>query len=151
MLNIISRSAARVVTSGPKKVLDHLVKGLDEIGYPYVINRRLDATERLWIHDDLAALREINQLDAGIQVVVGPNLVVVPRQLPNDVDLSRAVYIQPSRWTRKLWEECGFNACPIAVWAAGIDTSAFAPTDKSRQDEHPRLFQTAAAGRTGAA
>ncbi|MDR3642627.1 MAG: hypothetical protein P4L74_03315 [Candidatus Doudnabacteria bacterium] len=127
MINIISKSYCSRLVSGPKKVVDNLIKGLDLIGYPYVVNRRLDACRRLWIHDDAAALKKINKLPGNIKVVLGPNLFVLPRQIPPDINLSAAVYLQPSDWVRNFWKEFGFNKCPIAVWPAGIDTAEFSP------------------------
>src|SRR4051812_45284441 len=98
MLNIISKSYCRRFQSGPKKVVDNLIKGLEKIGYPYVTNRRLDACARLWVHDDVAALKLVSTLPPEIKVVVGPNLVVMPRNLPPHINLSRAVYVHPSNW-----------------------------------------------------
>ena len=55
MINIISKAYLSKNATGPKKVVDNFIKGLDILGYPYVINKRLDACQRLWIHDDTAA------------------------------------------------------------------------------------------------
>lgn len=125
MINIISKSNNRLMTSGPKKVVDNLIKGLQLIGYPYVINRQLDACARLWIHDDVEALWHIKDLPSEIKVVIGPNLFVKPAQIPKNLNLSRAVYLQPSRWTDDFWKAFGFTSCPTEVWPAGIDTNEF--------------------------
>jgi len=127
MINIISNSYLSRHISGPKKVARNLIKGLDLIGYPYVVNRRLDACKRLWIHDDLRALEQIHRLGPEIKIIVGPNLVVLPRHLPPDVDFSRVVYLVPSHWTKAFWEDFGLRACPIEVWPTGIDTNEFIP------------------------
>lgn len=128
MINIVSQSVLRRTASGPGKVVKNLIKGLDLIGYPYVINKRLDACERLWVHDDMVALSQINDVPPHIKVLVGPNLVVVPQQLPASVNLSRAVYIHPSQWAKEFWEDLSFTQCPIAVWPTGVDTDCFMPT-----------------------
>jgi len=133
MINIISKSYLRNIQSGPKKVVDNLIKGLSHIGYPYVTNRRLDACTRLWVHDDVAALKLVPSLPPEIKVVVGPNLVVMPRNLPKGLDLSRCVYIHPSNWAIKLWETHGFTNCPMYRWPAGIDTEGFHPGKKNKQ------------------
>lgn len=125
MLNIISRSYISKNASGPKKVVDNLIKGLKLIGYPYVVNKRLDACERLWIHDDAVALARISKLDSSIKVVVGPNLYVSPRNVPHAIDLAKAVYLHPSRWVKDFWLDFGFDRCPIEVWPTGIDTDEF--------------------------
>lgn len=132
MINIISQAALRRTASGPKKVVTNLMEGLRRIRYPFVLNQRLDACKRLWIHDDIAALCELGKLPAGISVLVGPNLAVTPQQLPNEVDLTRAVYIQPSHWAKAFWQELGFTSCPVAVWPVGIDTDTFVPIPASR-------------------
>jgi len=125
MINIISRSYYSRIASGPKKVANNLIKGLDLIGYPYVINKGLDTCRRLWIHDDVAALRKMSKLPSEVRVVIGPNLFVLPRQIPKGLDLSKAVYIQPSVWAKDFWERAGFKACQVAVWPVGVDTEEF--------------------------
>lgn len=127
MLNIISRSYLSRSASGPKKVVANLIKGLELIRYPYVVNKRLDACERLWIHDDAVALARISKLDSNIKVVVGPNLYVSPRNVPGAVNLSKVVYLHPSQWVKDFWLDFGFNRCPIEVWPTGIDTDEFKP------------------------
>jgi len=52
MINLISTQADSDVISGPAKVHRSLVKGLDAIGYPYVVNRSLNSTS-VWTHDDV--------------------------------------------------------------------------------------------------
>src|SRR5260370_13725460 len=140
MLNIVSRSVGSRNVGGQVKVFQNLVKGLDAIGYPYVVNRRLDAVERLWIHDDTRALREISKLPPNVKVIVGPNLYVLPRDIPPSINLRGAIYMQPSDWVARLWETLGFVACPIAVWPVGIDTDRFKPADV-RDKLHILIYQ----------
>jgi glycosyltransferase involved in cell wall biosynthesis len=90
-----------------------------------VVNQRLDACQRLWIHDDLVALNKINCLDPKIKVVVGPNLYVLEREIPAVLNLSKVVYLHPCLWSKELWLESGFNRCPIEIWPVGIDTDYF--------------------------
>lgn len=127
MLNIVSRSAVFKNISGPQKVVANLIKGLEKVNYPYVVNKRLDYCERLYIHDDTIALSEVSKLDPRIKVLVGPNLYVVPRDLPKELDISRAVYLVPSAWSRNFWQHFGFDRCPMEVWPTGIDTEEFKP------------------------
>ena len=132
MINIISRSLLSDNTSGPKKVVDNLIKGLDLIGYPYVINKRLDACERLWIHDDVNALWQLHDLNPTIKPIIGPNLFIRPRNIPTGLDLSKAVFICPSPWAVDFWTNFGFKSCPIDCWPAGIDTKEYAPSTLTR-------------------
>lgn len=118
--------------SGPGKVFQNLVKGLRLIDYPYVVNRRFDATERLWIHDDTTALRQVRP-DAA-HVVVGPNLYVMPAEMPLGLRLEGALYLQPGAWAKGLWEHAGFRACPIECWPVGVDTDEFKPPSVRKRD-----------------
>ena len=133
MINIISRAYLSKRASGPKKVVDNLIKGLDLIGYPYIINKRLDACRRLWIHDDASALAGIAGLRPDIKVIAGPNIYVLPRNIPDFIDLSGVVYLHPSQWVKDFWDDFGFNRCAIEVWPAGIDTGEFKPSDKEKK------------------
>lgn len=128
MINIISQSFASKKTRGPKKVVSNLVKGLEKLNYPFVINKQLDATKLLWIHDDIFALKKIKDLPPEIKVIVGPNLFVNPENIPANLDLSRTVYIQPAENVKKVWEARGYNKSPLDVWSVGIDTDVYAPT-----------------------
>lgn len=127
MINIISISYLSDRVSGPKKVVDNLIKGLDLLGYPYVVNRRLDACQRLWIHDDLRAMEEAKHLGPEIKIVAGPNLYLLPRLVPKSVSFSNIVLSHPSAWIRDFWQDFGFHDCPIEVCPAGIDTEEFRP------------------------
>lgn len=109
------------------------MKGLDKIGYPYVVNKRLDACKRLWIHDDRVALNKIAGLPTEIKVIVGPNLYDFPRDIPDDVDISRAIYIHPSEAAKEFWEHSGFKKCPLDAWPTGIDTNDFYPDGQKKE------------------
>jgi glycosyltransferase involved in cell wall biosynthesis len=126
MINIISNQANAKSISGPMKVFENLKKGLDKIGYPYVINRDLRATSRIWIHDNTAALRFVD--DKRARAVIGPNLYVMPSDIPENVIPSNALYVHPSEWAADLWKEEGFSSCSLSYWPVGIDTDDFAPS-----------------------
>lgn len=134
MLNIISRSIISKYTRGPRKVAFNLMRGLDQIGYPYVVNAALDATDMLWIHDDPAALAAAASLPASIAVIAGPNIYTVPREISTSIDISRTLWLSPSLWVKNFWQESGFRHEPHAIWPVGIDTAAFAPTDRGQRD-----------------
>lgn len=125
MINIISTQAASSAVSGPAKVYRNLVKGLDAIGYPYVVNRALSSVERLWVHDNVVALRYVSRTRA--KVVVGPNLYVLPRDIPPETDLTGVLYLHPCDWAVAVWRAAGFSACEMAAWPVGIDLDEFRP------------------------
>lgn len=131
MINIISTQANTTKISGPRKVFTNLVKGLDKIGYPYVINRDLNATKRLWIHDNVTALPYLHRSKA--HKVLGPNLFVLPKEIPGGIRFDGCLYLQPCEWAAKLWEYLGFRACPIKAWPVGIDTDEFRPSGTSKE------------------
>ena len=75
MINIISRQpmigdASR--PTGPYKVFANLVKGLERIGYPYVVNRRVTASPRLWVHDWPEACQQTLRSKAHVALVLTP-------------------------------------------------------------------------------
>jgi len=132
MLNIVSRSLLTDGVTGPAKVVRNLIKGLQEIGYPHQLNRRLDSIRRLWIHDDKAALTMTGHLPPEVHVVAGPNLFVVPRQIPASMDLRKAVMLFPAAWVKDFWLQAGYTSGPMEVWPCGIDTANFRPSPKER-------------------
>ncbi|MEI6396936.1 MAG: hypothetical protein WCO48_02615 [Candidatus Taylorbacteria bacterium] len=123
MLNIISKSFVEGEINGPYKVVENLIKGLDILKYPYCINKDLGATSQLWIHDDAEAVRRSAEL--GLSAVVGPNIYILPRNIPEDIDMSHLIYIQPTGWIRDFWKDLGFKRCALDVWPAAIDTMEF--------------------------
>jgi len=130
VLNIVSRSARTKQMGGQIKVYRNLVAGLDRIGYPYVVNRRLDAARFLGVHDDPRALPLLRKLPPDVNVIVGPNLYVMPRDMPAGLDLRRALYLHPSQWACDMWTAHGFNLAPLAPWPVGIDLDLFAPSPR---------------------
>lgn len=131
MINIISRAAVSNRASGPKKVVSNLIKGLEKIGYPYVVNARLDACKRLWIQDDTDALQCVSQL-RDVNIVVGPNLYIHAHEIPSSLDLSTTLFVQPSSWVTSLWAQEGFST-PMTAWPVGIDTDAFTTSESSKE------------------
>jgi hypothetical protein len=115
----------------------NLMKGLDLLGYPYVVNRDLRAADRLWINYDVGALRVLGRTDA--RIVVGPNLFALPADIPPKVDLSECLYIQPSSWGVDLWRGLGYTA-PMATWPVGIDTEEFRPRSRSQRHRSPKAL-----------
>lgn len=123
MINIITRDFSR--TRGPNKVVRNLLKGLDKIGYPYVINKDINATKRCYIPNRRAPLLKLRI--AKSKVTVGPNVYVLPHDIHWFVSLKNTIYLQPCEWTAQLWRELGFRRAPIKVRPTGIDTDEFHP------------------------
>jgi hypothetical protein len=123
MLNIISKSLLDNNINGPQKVVTNLIKGLDILEYPYCINKKLDATSQLWIHDDTNAIKQASKQK--LNAIIGPNLYILPRNIPLNINLSTFVYIHPSKWATDFWKDFGFNKCKLDYWPTGIDTNMF--------------------------
>jgi hypothetical protein len=128
MLNIISRSIVSKHTRGPRKVVVNLLKGLDALGVPYMVNAALDATSELWIHDDPVALKAAAKLPPSTSIIAGPNVYTLPTELPSEVDVNRMLWLHPAAWVQEFWHAFGGSHIPSAVWPVGIDTAEFAPT-----------------------
>jgi hypothetical protein len=138
VINVISRSLLSPRTTGPQKVAVNLLKGLDRIGYPYVVNRDISSTRRLWIHDDHAALAYAHLARA--KTVVGPNLYVMPEDVPARIPLDGMLYILPGPTSAGYWERLGFDRCDLGWWPTGIDTDECAPSDVPPEDRHAMLY-----------
>lgn len=128
MLNIISRSIVAKHNRGPRKVAMNLMKGLDELGLPYVVNQALDATDQLWIHDDPVALVAAAKLPPAVSVIAGPNIFTLPTEIPKELALDRLLWLHPADWVRDFWDVSSTRKIHSAVWPVGIDTTRFSPT-----------------------
>ncbi len=133
MINIISKSYLSTEVTGPKKVVDNLIKGLNILNYPYCINKDLNSTSQLWIHDDLEALKEASERN--LKAIVGPNIYILPREISDDINLSNFLYIHPSQWVIDFWKSLKFDRCNLEPWATGIDSEEFSERAKPETDE----------------
>ena len=138
MLNIISTFENATKIGGPQKVFANLTKGLDKIGYPYVINRNLNSTKRLWVHDDIDALRYLGRTKA--KTVVGPNLFVMPKDIIDGAVLHDAIYLTPGPWATEMWQSAGFDSCPTYPWPVGIDTDEFHPSKEKASEKKVLVY-----------
>ena len=124
-INIISKQANRRRITGPKKVLENTLKGLDRVGIKYVFNQPINQYHYNWIHDDQIAIIEAGFV--GKAVLVGPNTAV----LPNDLPLFRkklpqgSIYIHPGKWSADVWNFLGYDESNLDFWPAGVDLDEF--------------------------
>ena len=132
MLNIISRSIVSKHTRGPRKVVLNLIKGLDAIGYPYVLNADLTATKTLWIHDDPDALTAAMKLPADVAIIAGPNIYTLPSEVPDTVAMERIIWIHPAVWVESFWRQFGNAQMKSAVWPVGINTQIFTTSSEAK-------------------
>jgi len=109
LINIISTQVGRTKITGPKKVLDNTCKGLDEIGIKYVFNQPINNYKYNWIHDDAKSIIEAGFINK--PVLIGPNTVVLPKDLPVFRRLLHpdSIYLCPSQWVIDMWIQSGFK------------------------------------------
>lgn len=131
MLNIISLTANRKKVTWPGKVVKNLIKWLDIIGYPYVLNSDLNATKRLWIHDDFFALRKLHTIKEETKLILGPNLYSLPRAIPENIHIVKYPHIMPSQWVVDFWKYFWYTWI-LDSWPAGIDTDEFVPSGEEK-------------------
>lgn len=125
MLNIISLSVLRKKITWPGKVVHNLIKGLDIVWYPYVLNKSLNATSRLWIHDDVKALSLLEMLNTRTKVIIWPNLYNF-WDIPSNIKIDEFPYIMPCQWIVEFWKQYWYEWV-LDVWPVWIDTDSFIP------------------------
>jgi hypothetical protein len=124
-INIISTQVNRNKITGPKKVLNNILKGFDKIGVKYVFNQPINKYKYNWIHDDQRAIIEAGFV--GKSVLVGPNTAVLPKDLPvlRKKLPKGSIYIHPSKWSVDMWKYLNFNEARVDFWPVGIDLKEF--------------------------
>lgn len=132
MLNIISLSVYRWKTTWPVKVVKNLIKGLDILWYPYVLNQSLDSTDMVWIHDNTRALLRLQDIDEKIKIIIGPNLYTL-WNLPKNLQIDQLPYIMPCQWIVDFWKQYGYRWI-LDVWPVWIDTDEFYPLDGEKKE-----------------
>jgi glycosyltransferase involved in cell wall biosynthesis len=126
MINMVSSEPPRSQMIGPRKLELNLRKGLDRIGYPYVLGRPLRSTKRLWI-DGLPGLTPyLPRRD--VYTVIGPNVWLVGWEVPSKARLDHAMLIHASdKVVAQFHGDETFRRCPVRTWPGGIDTDEFHP------------------------
>jgi len=134
-INIISTQINKNRITGPKKVLDNTLKGLEKIGVKYVFNQSISEYKYNWIHDDQRAIIEAGFV--GKPVLVGPNTAVLPKDLPKlRFKLPKdSIYLHPSQWCVEVWEVLNFNEAKLDFWPVGIDLNEFKEIDRKNKEK----------------
>src|SRR6266542_2807172 len=114
-INLIATCADRPAVAGPAKFFRNLAKGLLRNRQEFCVNRALNSTRWVWIHDDLRALFEIRR--GRTLNLLGPCLAILPRDLPVRDEFPHSYYLQSSTWIMKMWEQEGFRGCPLRTFA----------------------------------
>jgi hypothetical protein len=134
VINIISRAISRPNAGAVHKVALNLIKSLSEANQEYVVNKKIDYCSKSIILDDYRALLSLPKKNIGLKPILGPNLFVLPRDIPFCISIpDYALYVHPSDSAVNAWKACGYKSCRIDSWPVGIDTSALPPSIKRDQ------------------
>ena len=108
--------------NGPGKVAYNLMHGLHKLGVPYVVNQEAD------LNGCLTAWGP-RFMDLPKNTLVGPNLVVVPTDIPQLWYRFKNVIV-PCQWVKDMYETFEITEnVNIHVWPVGIDTDKFSPSN----------------------
>jgi hypothetical protein len=123
--NIVTRFSFPRDNRGPAKVLKNTIKGLELNRIEYTVSPHLDTTAINWIQDSPLGLIEAGFINQ--PVIVGPNVAVLPSDLPKfrfKVN-TNSVYLFPSLWPLQHWEKMGFSEAKMRIWSSGVDVDVF--------------------------
>lgn len=137
MLNILSYFSLGTAR-GPSKVVLNLIKGLDKIRYPYVVNKDVHPCSFVYVPNSAWVLPALRNLPDSVHFVIGPHLFPSPSDIPFYLrNLIRKVecFLHPSAWVMDRWERLGYSLSPMRVWPVGIDTDSFAPAGAAEKKE----------------
>jgi hypothetical protein len=114
--------------NGPGKVAYNLMHGLHKLGVPYVVNQEAD------LNGCLTAWGP-RFMDLPKNTLVGPNLVVVPTDIPQLWYHFKDVLV-PCQWVKDMYETFEITEnVNIHVWPVGIDTDKFSPGWVSKDND----------------
>ena len=117
-------------TFGPGKVFQNLTRGLQILKENYSINPFDINPEHpaYCLSQHPILYKEHNNIE---HLVIGPNLCVVPSDMPWILEQRYKAMIVPSLWVKKLYERW-LSSEKIHVWPVGIDSSKFKPSDSKK-------------------
>lgn len=114
---------------GPGKVLQNLTKGLWGLG----LLASAGAPDKDVLHGVLQAVptSSLTSLNPG-ECLYGPNIFVLPTDLPREAFQVMRRLVVPSDWVRDLYRRFPVvQDCSIDVWPVGIDTEEWVPKEPS--------------------
>jgi hypothetical protein len=120
-------------TNGPGKVASNLMMGLDKLGVDYVVNQEAD------INGCLTAWGP-RFMNLPKNTLVGPNLVVVPTDIPQLWYHFKDVLV-PCQWVKNFYETFEMTKnVNIHIWPSGIDTDKFSPSTFLQKDNDCLIY-----------
>lgn len=122
---------------GPDGVIQSLLRGLDEIKYPYKINPSLEEIkddDTVWVNSSLDALEFILKIKTENQILLaGPNLVVTPLEHQGILANKKIDgIIEPSLWVKDFIASLNPTLeAKILIWPAGVSIPEVASIQKN--------------------
>ena len=126
MINIISRAINAPECGAMHKVAVNLTESLRACGVDFVVNRDLEFCSKIIILDDYRALASLKRLKGKRKILVGPNIFVLPKDIPRSIAFPRdVIFLQPSDIVKEQWSQLGFSSDKMDVWPVSINDSYF--------------------------
>ena len=138
MLNIISLQALRKKSTGPSKVAKNLIKWLELIWEPYIINWDPTIFKNIYILDDENFFRNIKDLPEDCEIIAWP-ILHRKKNIPEDI-ADKYKFVYASNWIKNLWDKYKWHKNSIVrpVW---IDTYSYLPSTE-KKDQVLVYFKT---------
>ena len=128
------------IKRGPQGVINSLLRGLNELNYPYILNPKINEIKMgdvVYVNNSISALKwaigaKKNKLIK--KLVTGPNMVVFPDEQNGIMkDPNIDVIFQPSKWTKDLWSDIDkYYEKKVKIWPAGVRDPE-EPTNNKRE------------------
>lgn len=112
--------------NGPGKVCQNLIKGLDKLGVKCQINANLKDTG--FLNGYVSPTIQPNML-------LGPNIFVLPSDLHPDFWKTKRNLVTPSDWVRDKYVSQLGPEHNVFVWPVGIDTEWFTPSKLDKTND----------------
>ena len=122
-MNKIFQIYGEILNNGPGKVLKNLMLGLDELNIPYTFNEPP-------IKDSYKiSLTQTSIMDSSFiaELLVGPNVCVLPFENGKIMEMKYNKCIVPSEWVYNLYKKW-LPENKLSIWPIGIDTNLFQDT-----------------------
>ena len=138
MLNIISLQALRKKSTWPSKVAKNLIKWLDLIWEPYIINWDPKIFKNIYILDDETSFHNLDKFPNDCEILAWP-ILHWKKNIPDNI-WNRYRFVYASNWIKNLWYKYKWHRNSVArpVW---IDTYSYLPS-KEKKDKVLIYFKT---------
>lgn len=124
---------------GPGKVVSNLKKGLQQLNIDVNINPPIDHITENSRTYCLQNIPEVLYSNKRPWVVFGPNLCVLPTELPPIMQQDYRKFIVNSDWTYNLYSRF-LSTDNLDIWAVGVDTDLFYDTKNDTKTNDCLLY-----------